>query len=107
MESKVRHNCIGFFTMVVSFARSTFSLDEDTASFALEATIQGLSNDLRFSIIRDLVFSFTVSCEDVGVTLLEYDCMHVFSSNVASTCGVLEVQTGEENLKIGRDSDSE
>ncbi|KAM0844984.1 hypothetical protein ACQ4PT_056693 [Festuca glaucescens] len=51
----------GHFTMVVSFGRSSFWLDEESVALALEAAIGGFYGDLKVSVLRDRVFSFTVS----------------------------------------------
>jgi hypothetical protein len=56
----------GHFTMVVSFGRANFKLEEDLVSIALEAVIGALCSELNVSIIRDRVFSFCVSRKDVG-----------------------------------------
>jgi hypothetical protein len=67
----------GHFTMVVSFGRAKFKLDEDLVSIALEAVIGGLCGDLKVSIIRERVFSFCVSSKDVGFHILKlkrYSC---------------------------------
>jgi hypothetical protein len=56
----------GHFTMVVSFGRANFKLEEDLVSIALEAVIGALCSELKVSIIRDRVFSFCVSRKDVG-----------------------------------------
>ncbi|KAM0881896.1 hypothetical protein ACQ4PT_032653 [Festuca glaucescens] len=59
------------FTMVVSFGRSTFRLSEDNVSLALESVIGGLCDELKVSILRDRVFSFTVSCKQIGFMILQ------------------------------------
>jgi hypothetical protein len=67
----------GHFTMVVSFGRAKFKLDEDLVSIALEAIIGGLCGELKVSIIRERVFSFCVSSKDVGFHILKlkrYSC---------------------------------
>ena len=67
----------GHFSMVVSFGRSSFRLDEDSVSLALEAATGGFCNDLKVSAIRDRVFSFTVSSKQVGFLLVArkfYSC---------------------------------
>ncbi|KAM0861167.1 hypothetical protein ACQ4PT_046089 [Festuca glaucescens] len=61
----------GHFTMVVSFERSSFRLDEESVALALEAAIGGFCGDLKVSVLRDRVFSFTVSSMKVG--FLIYD----------------------------------
>jgi hypothetical protein len=52
--------------MVVSFGRSSFKLTEDTISIALESAIGGLCDELKVSLLRDRVFSFTVSSKQIG-----------------------------------------
>jgi hypothetical protein len=67
----------GNFIMVVSFGRSSFRLDEDNVSLALEAATGGFCDDLKVSLIRDRVFSFSVSSKVVGLLLLRrkfYSC---------------------------------
>jgi hypothetical protein len=45
----------GHFTMVVSFVRASFKLDESSVSIALEAATGGSSGDLKVSLLRDRV----------------------------------------------------
>ena len=59
------------FVMVVSFGRATFKLDEDVVSIALESVIGGYCGELKVSLLRDRVFSFCVSCKDVGFHILK------------------------------------
>jgi hypothetical protein len=59
------------FTMVVSFGRSKFRLSEDNVSLALESAIGGLCDELKVSLIRDRIFSFTVSCKQIGFMILQ------------------------------------
>ncbi|KAM0888596.1 hypothetical protein ACQ4PT_028241 [Festuca glaucescens] len=59
------------FTMVVSFGRSIFRLSEDNVSLALESVTGGLCDELKVSILRDRVFSFTVSCRQIGFMILQ------------------------------------
>jgi hypothetical protein len=63
--------------MVVSFGRSTFRLDEESVSLALEAATGGYCDDLQVSILRDRVFTFSASSKAVGFFLLArkfYSC---------------------------------
>ena len=60
----------GHFIMVVSFARSSFRLDEDNVGLSLEAALGGYCSSLKVSCLRDRVFSFHVSCKDVGFFIL-------------------------------------
>lgn len=56
--------------MVVSFARHSFRLDEKNVSLAQESAIGGYCSDLKVSCLRDHVFSFHVSCKEVGFFIL-------------------------------------
>ena len=60
----------GHFTMVVSFSRHCFHLDEDNVGLSLEAALGGYCSSLKVSCLRDRVFSFHVSCKDVGFFIL-------------------------------------
>lgn len=60
----------GHFTMVVSFARHSFRLDEDNVGLALESAIGGYCSALKVSQLNDRVFSFNVSCKEVGFFIL-------------------------------------
>jgi hypothetical protein len=60
------------FTMVVSFGRASFRLTEDNVSLALEAAIGGLCDELKVSVIRDRVFSFTVSSKQIGFRIQDH-----------------------------------
>ena len=57
---------MGSFTLIVSFSRDDFHVDEFSVADALEATIGGSAMDLWVSQIKDKVFSFNVSCKQVG-----------------------------------------
>ena len=59
------------FTLVVSFGRASFRLDEDTVSLALEAVLGGFCGSLHVTHLRDRVFSFRVSSKAVGFHVLE------------------------------------
>ena len=60
----------GHFIMVVSFARHTFRLDEENVGFALEAAIGGYCSHLKVSFLHHGVFSFKVSCKEVGFIIM-------------------------------------
>ena len=60
----------GHFIMVVSFARHNFRLTEENVALALEAAIGGYCYSLQVSCLRDRVFSFHVSCKEVGFFIL-------------------------------------
>jgi hypothetical protein len=67
----------GAFTLVVSFGRASFRLDEDRVAIALESVIGGFCGDLNIKIIQNRVFSFSVSCKSVGfmvVGLRDFVC---------------------------------
>jgi hypothetical protein len=53
-------------TMVVSFDRASFRLSEDMVAIALESAIGGLCDELKVSILTDIVFSFTDSSKQIG-----------------------------------------
>ena len=59
------------FTLIVSFSRHAFWLCEDSAAAALEAAIGGSAIDLRVLHVKDKVFSFQVSCKQVGFILMD------------------------------------
>jgi hypothetical protein len=67
----------GHFTMVVSFDRACFRLNDDSVSIALEAAIGGYCVDLKVSLLRDRVFYFNVSCKQIGFqvyNLKKFEC---------------------------------
>jgi hypothetical protein len=78
------------FTMVVSFGRSIFRLTEDNISVALESVIEGLCDELKGLVIRDRVFSFTISCRRIGFMILQKKSMLVINSNASFIFGVEE-----------------
>jgi hypothetical protein len=61
----------GSFIMVVSFGRASFKLEDDSVGIALEAVLGGFCGQLKASLIRYRVFSFCVSCKDVGFHILK------------------------------------
>ena len=67
------------FIMVVSFSRHDFRLNEDSVAAALESAIGGSAIDLSVQLIKDKVFSFIVSCKQVGLCILQlrsFACPH-------------------------------
>ena len=67
------------FIMVVSFSRHDFCLNEDSVAAALESAIGGSAIDLFVQRIKGKVFSFVVSCKQVGLCILKlrsYACTH-------------------------------
>ena len=67
------------FTMVVSFGRHSFRLNEDSVAAALEAAIGGSGIDLMVFLIKDKVFGFQVSCKAVAmiiISLRSFACDH-------------------------------
>ena len=91
----------GHFIMVVSFARHTFRLDEETVGFALEAAIGGYCSHLKVCFLHHGVFSFNVSCKEVGFFILTRGVLFVISSSVSSTFGVMAAQIGRKNFVFG------
>ena len=61
----------GHFIMVVSFSRHLFRLNDDSVAATLESTIGGSAIEFSVQIIRDKVFSFFVSCKQVGLCILQ------------------------------------
>jgi hypothetical protein len=61
----------GHFTMVVSFGRAKFKLEEDLVGIALESTIGGYCGNLKVSRLGERVFSFCVANKDVGFHILK------------------------------------
>lgn len=59
------------FIMVIYFGRHVFRLSPDTVAAALESVIGGSAIEFRVSQITDSVFSFKVSCMQVGFHILE------------------------------------
>ena len=59
------------FIMVVSFGRHVFHLSTDTIAAALESVIGGSAIEFRVSQVTDSVFSFKVSCMQVGFHILD------------------------------------
>jgi hypothetical protein len=66
------------FTMVVSFGRASFRLDEDSVAIALESAIGGLCGSLKVQLISERVFSFRVASKKVGFHIID---MRWFSCN--------------------------
>ena len=67
----------GAFTLVVSFSRHDFRLNEDSVAATLESALGGSAIDLWVSYIADNVFSFNVSCKEVGFHIVDtrsYSC---------------------------------
>jgi hypothetical protein len=65
--------------MVVSFGRATFRLTDDSVGLAMEAALGGYCGELKVSLLRDRVFSFTVYSKLVGFHILSrrfYECFH-------------------------------
>ncbi|XP_073360204.1 uncharacterized protein [Aegilops tauschii subsp. strangulata] len=68
---------LGSFTLVVSFSRHDFRLSEDSVAAAFESALGGSAIDFLVSAIGDKVFSFNVSCKDVGFYIVDtrsYSC---------------------------------
>ena len=59
------------FILIVSFSRHAFRLSEDSVAAALEAALGGSAIDLRVSHVKDKVFSFQVSCMQVGFIIMD------------------------------------
>jgi hypothetical protein len=69
-------NCIRLkireiFIMVVSLGKSSFKLDEDLVSIALESVIGGFCGKLKVSYLRDMIFSFCVANKSVGFQIFQ------------------------------------
>jgi hypothetical protein len=67
----------GHFTLVVSFGRANFKMEEEYVSLALEASLAGFCGSLKVSQIADRVFSFCVSNKKVGFHITKmrsYSC---------------------------------
>ena len=61
---------LGLFTMVVSFGRHDFCLNEDSVAAALEAAIGGSAIEFLVFSIKDKVFGFQVSYKAVAMIIL-------------------------------------
>ena len=59
------------FILIVSFSRHAFRLSEDSVAAALEAAIGGSAIDLHVDHIKDKVYSFQVSCKQVGFIIMD------------------------------------
>lgn len=69
----------GHFLMIVSFGRATFRLTEDSVGLAMEAALGGFCGELKVSLLKNRVFSFTVYIKLVGFHILSrrfYECFH-------------------------------
>jgi hypothetical protein len=67
----------GHFTMVVSFGRAKFKLEEDLVGIALESAIGGYCGNLKVSRLGERVFSFCVANKGIGFHILKlrkYSC---------------------------------
>src|SRR3954471_17505559 len=80
-SEEVRRSCFstvhptldsGHFTLVVAFGRTSFMLAEDSAAVALESITGGRCDALKVSILRDRVFSFTVSSKKIGFLPIDH-----------------------------------
>ena len=60
------------FIMMVYFGRHAFRFTKDLVVAALESAIGGSPIDLMVTKIIDSVFSFMVSCKQVGFHILDY-----------------------------------
>ena len=56
---------------MVSFSRHDFRLDEDFVAATLEAALGGSAIDLMVTYIKDKVFSFVVSCKEIGFHIVD------------------------------------
>ena len=61
----------GHFTLVVSFSRHVFRLDDHSVAAALEAADGGSAIELGVSCLRDKVYSFNVSSKQVGFFIVD------------------------------------
>ena len=61
----------GHFTLVVSFSRHDFRLNDHSVAAAPEAAIGGSAIELGVSCIRDKVYSFNVSYKQVGFHVVD------------------------------------
>jgi hypothetical protein len=83
-DVKLKFGCLvhpsmqsGSFTLVVSFGSSSFRLDEEYVSIALESVLGGYCGILRVFNIVERVFSFCVANKDVGfhvTKLRQFSC---------------------------------
>lgn len=54
------------FLLVASFGRSAVRLNEDFVGLILQASLGGIAKDFNVSHLSGWMFSFTVSCKNVG-----------------------------------------
>lgn len=55
------------FHLVVSFGRSAIRLNEDSVSLILQACLGGIAKDFNVFHLSGWMFSFSVSCKNVGL----------------------------------------
>lgn len=55
------------FILVASFGRSSIRLNEDSMSLLLQACLGGIAKDFHVKYLLGWMFSFQVSCKDVGL----------------------------------------
>ena len=93
----------GSFTLVVSFSRHDFHLTEDSVAAALESALGGSAIDLLVSAIGDKVFSFNVSCKDVGFYIVDTRsfscpqfkcCFHLWGNGGPNWVGKFKIGRG-------------
>src|ERR1043165_7842430 len=60
------------FALVVSFGRHAFRLDDDSVAHALESALGGSAIDFMVQGIHDNVFTFVVSCKQVGLFIINH-----------------------------------
>lgn len=92
------------FILIASFGRSTVRLNEDSISLVLKATLGGVAKDFCVTHLSGWMFSFLVSCKDVGFMIYRLKQFICKQYAIFSTFGVMEDQTGEENTRFGAKS---
>lgn len=91
----------GHFIMVVSFARHSFRLDVDNVGLALESSIGGCCSQLKVSFLNDRVFSFNVSCKQVGFLSSINVALFAPNSNAIFISGAMVARIGRRSLDYG------
>jgi hypothetical protein len=87
---------------VVSFGRANFRLSEESVGIALEAAIGGYCGHLKVSLLRERVYSFVVSSEQVGFEIIKKRFILANNLNATSIFGGLVVLIGHVSLDFGR-----
>lgn len=59
------------FLLLVSFSRNRFHLTDDSVAIYVQSILEGFAKDFATSLVEQQIFSFSVSCKQVGFLVLE------------------------------------